>query len=155
MNYSFIMLKPDALKRELVGSIMEYFGKEGIEIKKLGNKIVDENIIERHYEEVIEKMGADFKEKLMLYFDGQMVLMMILESEKDTIIEDVRKIVGKTNPAEAAKGTIRGDFGIDSYEKCARENRSCENLIHASDSKETLKRELEIWFGEEASGMYG
>ncbi len=154
MYYSFIMLKPDALKRELTETIMDYFFKEGITIERLGTKVVHENLLSRHYEEVIAKLGSDFQRKLMKYFDGQMVLPMIVKSENDTIIDDVRRIVGKTDPAQADTGTIRGDLGIDSYEKCNRENRSCENLIHASDSPEAVARELSIWFGESVAAKY-
>lgn len=154
MYYSFIMLKPDALKKELVEPIMSYFKKNQIEIEHLGYRKVDEQLLCTHYAHVIEKYGPSFKEKLMGYFYNQFVLPMVVRSEQSTIISDIRTIVGATNPAEAAEGTIRGDLGEDSFEKCAAENRSCENLIHASDSFDNAKDEVEIWFGKEIADQY-
>lgn len=68
------------------------------------------------------------------YFNDKYVLPMVVRGESPDLVADIRRIVGATNPANADKGTIRGDLGCDSYEKCNRENRSCQNLIHASDS---------------------
>lgn len=154
MYYSFIMLKPDALKKELVEQIMQYLKKGEIEIERLGYKKVTEDILSQHYAEVIEKYGPEFKEKLMKYFYGNFVLPMVVRSENSDIISKVRLIVGATNPAEAAEGTIRGDLCDDSFEQCSRENRSCENLIHASDSPETVRREIGIWFGKGVAELY-
>lgn len=154
MYYSFIMLKPDALKRELIEPIMQYFKQANIEIERLGYKKVDEALLCTHYAHVIEKYGEDFKRKLMVYFEGQPTLPMIVKGENENLIAQIREIVGATNPAAAAKGTIRGDLGIDSYEKCGAENRSCENLIHASDSTENAKAEIANWFGEEVAALY-
>lgn len=154
MYYSFIMLKPDALKKELVESIMEYFKKEKIEIEHLGYQKVSEETLCIHYAHVIEKYGPDFKDKLMNYFHQKFVIPMIVRSEQESIVSDIRAIVGATNPIEAAPGTIRGDLCDDSFEKCAKENRSCENLIHASDSFNNARDEVKIWFGTELADQY-
>ncbi|MGI5960200.1 MAG: nucleoside-diphosphate kinase [Massiliimalia sp.] len=154
MNYSFIMLKPDALEGQLVETIMEYFSNANIEIERLGYKIVSEEILSKHYAEVIAKYGADFKRKLMNYFYQKAVIPMIVRGESTDLIADIRKIVGATEPIKADKGTIRGDLSNDSFEKCAAEDRSCENLIHASDSVENAKHEIEIWFGTEIANRY-
>lgn len=154
MNYSFIMLKPDALQRELVERIMEYFSKEGIEIERLGYRIVTEELLSVHYAHVIAKYGPDFKRKLMDYFYQKGVIPMIVRSEKENLVDDIRRIVGATEPVKADKGTIRGDLSDDSFEKCAAENRSCENLIHASDSVENARQETAVWFGEEIASRY-
>lgn len=154
MHFSFIMLKPDALKRELVDQILQYFARENIQIERVSCRIGNEALISQHYAEVIGKMGADFKNKLMMYIDGQLVMPILLKSDRPGVIDRVRKIVGATNPADADSGTIRGDLGIDSYEKCNSENRSCENLIHASDSPNAVLREIEIWFGETVAEEY-
>lgn len=147
--YTFIMLKPDALKQEIVFDIMSYFEKHDIKISKINCKLVTKELILEHYNEVINKMGDEFYEKLRDYMEGKFVIPIVLTSTRPDIIELVRKIVGATNPAEADKGTIRGDLGTDSYQKCAREGRSCENLIHASDSPKAVEREISIWFGSE------
>ncbi|MBC8611677.1 Nucleoside diphosphate kinase [uncultured Ruminococcus sp.] len=154
MYYSFIMLKPDALKRHLVEQIMQYFKKEGIEIERLGFKKVDEQLIDVHYAHVIEKYGDVFRSRLMDYFNGQDTIPMILKSGKESLVADIRRIVGATDPSKADHGTIRGDLGDDSFDRCASENRSCYNLIHASDSFENAKEETAVWFGKEVSEQY-
>ncbi|MBS7176411.1 MAG: hypothetical protein KH056_09575, partial [Clostridiales bacterium] len=93
MYYSFIMLKPDALKRHLVEQIMQYFKKEGIEIERLGFKKVDEQLIDVHYAHVIEKYGDVFRSRLMDYFNGQDTIPMILKSGKESLVADIRRIV--------------------------------------------------------------
>ena len=154
MYYSFIMLKPDALNQELVEPIMQYLKKGNIEIERLGYKKVSEELLCQHYAEVIAKYGPEFQQKLMKYFHQKFVIPMVVRSESSDIISVVRSIVGATNPIAAAAGTIRGDLCDDSFEKCAKENRSCENLIHASDSPETVKREISIWFGKDIADYY-
>ena len=154
MYYSFIMLKPDALQKHLVEDIMQYFKREGIEIERLGYKKVDEALVSTHYAHVIEKYGEGFRNNLMDYFNGKDTIPMILKSEKDSLIADIRRIVGATDPSKADQGTIRGDLGDDSFERCANEHRSCYNLIHASDSPETAREETAVWFGQDVSKLY-
>lgn len=155
MYYSFIMLKPDALKQEFVETILQYFKKAEIEIERLGYKKVSEPVLKQHYAEIIQKLGTDFKDKLMLYFDNEFVMPMVLKSHSEHIISDIRTIVGATDPSKAAPGTIRGDLGTDSLAQCIAENRSCYNLIHASDCPEAVKREIGIWFGNDVAEQYG
>ena len=96
--------------------------------------------------------GRDFKRKMLDYFNDKYVLPMVVRGESPDLVADIRRIVGATNPANADKGTIRGDLGCDSYEKCNRENRSCQNLIHASDSAENARIETALWFGGRSGG---
>ena len=154
MYYSFIMLKPDALHRELVEEIMQYFHREGIEIERLGFKKADETLIDTHYAHVIQKYGDVFRTRMLNYFNGQYTIPMILRSDKDTLIADIRRIVGATDPSQADAGTIRGDLGDDSFERCAGENRSCYNLIHASDSPDAAREETSVWFGPDVAAEY-
>ena len=104
-----------------------------------------------HYEQVIDSMdkGFNFPGKLFnsFYYDGpHMIMPMEVSYEgKEDIIPYTRTLVGKTNPQEAAKGTIRGDYSDDSYDKAGKEVRLVNNVIHASDSHENAERELKIW----------
>lgn len=148
MFYSFVMLKPDALDLELVEPIMQYLKKAGVEIERLGYRKVDETLLCRHYAQAIAELGDAFRKKLELYFLGKGVIPMVVRGESSHLIADIRRIVGATDPSKAAPGTIRGDLCDDSYEKCGRENRSCMNLIHASDAPETARAEIALWFGE-------
>lgn len=154
MFYSFIMLKPDAIARGLTKTVLAYLKKADIEIEMIDCRKVNTRLVKQHYAEVISKYGEDFERKLTDYMTNHWTIPIIVKSEHSDIIDRVRKVVGATNPIEAAKGTIRGDFGIDSFEKCSAEDRSCHNLIHASDSPEAVRREIGLWFGEEYAEKY-
>ena len=155
MKYSFIMLKPDALERGLCVQILERLKAAGVEIEMADCRKVGAQLLSQHYAEVIARFGPDFERQCVDYFANRWVMPMVVKGESDTLIADIRKVVGATNPAAAEKGTIRGDFGIDSYEKCNVEPRACENLIHASDSPEAVRREIGLWFGPAYAEKYG
>lgn len=154
MYYSFIMLKPDALERQLVLEILEWLKATGITIETLDYRLVSEELIFKHYEQVIVNLGESFKEKAMKSFVGKYVLPIIVSSRDENIIANIRKEIGATDPEKAAAGTIRGELGIDSMAKAALENRCCDNLIHASDSCEAYLAESELWFGKDISKKY-
>ncbi len=154
MYYSFIMLKPDALERGLTIPVLTYLKNAGIEIEMIDCRKVDTKLLEQHYAEAIGKLGPDFERKCTDYFTNRWTIPVIVKSEQPDLIAQIRHIVGATNPAAAEKGTIRGDLGIDSYEKCGAEDRCCQNLIHASDSPEAVRREIALWFGEDYAEKY-
>ncbi|MCH3971379.1 MAG: hypothetical protein LKE53_01185 [Oscillospiraceae bacterium] len=154
MYYSFIMLKPDAVERGLTMPIMARLKDAGIEIEVLDCRKPSTELLCQHYADVIAERGNDFVLKYADYFTNRWVLPMIVKSEQSDIIPRIRKLAGATDPAKAEKGTIRGDFGIDSYEKCKIDGHCCQNLIHASDSPESFRREVTIWFGESYAEKY-
>lgn len=154
MHYSFIMLKPDALERNLTQQIIGYLKDGGIELEWINTvKATRERIFE-HYAEVIEKVGEEFREKAARYFEGKYVVPIIVKSEGEDVIARVREIIGATDPVKAAKGTIRGDLGADSLQRSLDENRCCENLIHASDCEEAFRTEIQIWFDPSVTSRY-
>lgn len=152
--YSFILLKPDAVKRELTEQVMEYFFQKGIQIVRMNVKKATEELMAAHYEEVFSRFDETFRERMYEYFVGNTVVPMVLWKEGTELVPYVREIVGATEPVSAKKGTIRGELGTDSYAAADREGRTCYNLIHASDSKEAVSREIGIWFGQEAANRY-
>jgi nucleoside-diphosphate kinase len=154
MNYSFIMLKPDCLERQLTGSIIERLRANQINIEIFDYRLVSEEIIYKHYAEKIDELGDVFKEKTRKGFAGKYVIPVIVSSDSNNLIPDIRKAVGATDPSKAEPGTIRGDFGTDSFEKAMQENRVVSNLIHASDSYETYLAEARLWFGEDITKRY-
>ncbi|OGO79337.1 MAG: hypothetical protein A2Y23_00940 [Clostridiales bacterium GWB2_37_7] len=154
MYYSFIMLKPDALERQLVLEIIERLKTNDIAIEILDYRLVNKELIFKHYAHVINEMGEVFKEMAAKAFVGKYVIPMIISSRDENIIANVRKAIGATDPSKAALGTIRSDLGNDSMEKAKLEHRSCENLIHASDSYESYLTESELWFGRDISQKY-
>lgn len=145
MGITFVMLKPDAVDRQLGYDIMRYFTTSGIKIECFDVQTATEQKVRIHYEEVIAKYGEDFARKMLNMFEGKTVVPIVL-SGGDDIIAQVRRIVGATEPAKADKGTIRGDLGNGDCNKLsAAEGRVVRNLIHASDCIEAVKREISIW----------
>ncbi|WP_129598001.1 nucleoside-diphosphate kinase [Anaerophilus nitritogenes] len=131
MEKTLVIIKPDGVKRGLMGEIIKRYERKGLKI--IDSKMVqaDREILQKHYE---EHKGKDFYEELITYMMSGKIVVMILEGEN--AIQIVRKIHGKTNPLDAELGTIRGDFA----------NSTTQNIVHASDSKESSEREMFIWF---------
>ncbi|WP_421077626.1 nucleoside-diphosphate kinase [Methanothermococcus sp. Ax23] len=129
---TFVMLKPDAVRRKLVGRIIQRFEDKGFDILDMKMLTISRELAERHYE---EHKGRDYYERLVNFMTSGRVVTMVIEGEN--AISVVRKMIGKTNPLEADAGTIRGDFAYSTPD----------NLVHASDSKESAEREINLFFG--------
>ena len=154
MYYSFVMLKPDCLARQLTSKVIERLKANHINIEIFDCRLVSEDIIYNHYSEKINELGNIFKERTRKEFAGKYVIPIIVSSESKDVISKVRKIVGATDPCKAEPGTIRGDFGEDSFEIAMQEDRIVANLIHASDSYESYLNEAKLWFGEKQVQKY-
>ncbi|MFI9200379.1 nucleoside-diphosphate kinase [Streptomyces sp. NPDC053048] len=129
---TLVLLKPDAVKRSLVGEIVGRIErKAGWTIAALELRTLDRATLEQHY---AEHVGREFYEPLMGFMSSGPVVAMVVEGER--VIEGVRALAGPTDPISAAPGSIRGDFGTITRE----------NLIHASDSEESAQREIKIFF---------
>lgn len=147
MAQTFIMLKPDAVRRGLKDAIINRFLNEGIRVFQEKEIIVDEKLILKHYQEVIERLNlAYFKQAVLDVYIGEKVFAFILESDSPTIIEDVRSILGSTDPSQASFESIRGQYKDDDLKSAMAEKRIVRNLVHASDCEASFKRELSIWF---------
>lgn len=131
MERTFAALKPDAIKRGLMGKILSRFEDKGYKIIAMKLVNVSKDLASKHY---AEHVGKPFYDSLIEYITSGPVLAMILEG-KNAIL-GVRHIVGKTNPDDADVGSIRADFcTVKEY-----------NAVHASDCIESAKREMELWF---------
>ncbi|WP_048191216.1 nucleoside-diphosphate kinase [Methanobacterium sp. SMA-27] len=128
---SFVMLKPDAVKRRLAGEVLTRFEKRGLKIIATKMMIIDSDLAKKHYGEHSEK---PFFKDLVDYIISGPVLATVIEGEE--CISLIRKMVGATNPQEADLGTIRGDYAIDTGR----------NIIHASDSPASAAREISLFF---------
>lgn len=148
MKSTFVMLKPDALKRNLVDLIILEFQQAGFNILRRQLVNVTEPTILSHYEEVISRVSLpNFKERILETFVSQDVV--ILEVSKDNnVVAEVREFIGKTNPKEANPQSIRGKFGDDDMQEAIGQGRLVRNLVHASDSDESAAFELALWFKE-------
>lgn len=129
---TLVLLKPDAVERGLVGSILTRFEAKGLEIVALELRTLDQETLARHYE---EHVGKGFYADLVAFMSRGPVVALVLEGPENTW-EVVRSMMGATNPRTAAPGTIRGDLGI----------LFTENLVHGSDSLASAEREITIFF---------
>ena len=128
---TLVLLKPDAVRRGLVGEILSRFEAKGLTIVAMEHRTIDGALADEHYAEHVER---DFYPPLREFVTSGPLLAMVLEG--DEAIEVVRGINGATDGRRAAPGTIRGDYSLS--------NR--ENLVHGSDSPESAEREIGIWF---------
>jgi len=133
MERTFLMVKPDGVQRNLIGEVISRFEMKGFTLS--GSKVMEltKDMAETHYGEHKER---PFFGDLVEFITSGPVFAMVWEGEG--VIAESRKMVGKTNPQEADPGTIRGDFGI----------RVSMNIIHGSDSVESAKREIGLFFEE-------
>ena len=131
-NRTLVLLKPDAVERNLVGEILGRFEAKGLKIAAMELRKLDADTLARHYE---EHKGKGFYAELVAFMSRGPVVALALEGPEDTW-EIVRAMMGATNPRTAAPGTIRGDLGT----------LLTENLVHGSDSAASAARELEIFF---------
>jgi nucleoside-diphosphate kinase len=128
---SLVLIKPDAVRRGLVGEIISRFERKGLVIEQMVLRTMDAALADRHYADHVEK--AFYPPLKTFMTSGPLVALVI---SGDEVIEVVRAMIGATDGRKAAAGTIRGDLSLS--------NR--ENLVHASDSAESAKRELALWF---------
>ena len=128
---TLVLIKPDALQRQLAGEILSRLEQRGLAVRAAKLVQVERDLAERHYEEHREK---PFFGELLDFITSAPTLALVVEGE--SAVSVVRSTMGATNPAEAAPGTIRGDLAL------AMPN----NLVHGSDSTESAEREIALWF---------
>jgi nucleoside-diphosphate kinase len=128
---TLVLLKPDAVRRGLVGEVLSRFEAKGLTISALELRTIDAAKADEHYAEHVDR---DFYPPLRAFVTSGPLLAATLEG--DDAVEVVRAINGATDGRKAAPGTIRGDLSLS--------NR--ENLVHGSDSQESAEREIAIWF---------
>ena len=128
---TLVLLKPDAVRRGLVGEVLGRFEAKGLSIVAMEHRTIDVAQADRHYAEHVER---DFYPPLRDFVTSGPLVALVLEG--DEAVEVVRAANGATDGRKAAPGTIRGDLSLS--------NR--ENLVHGSDSPESAVREIEMWF---------
>ncbi|MFQ5815055.1 MAG: nucleoside-diphosphate kinase [Candidatus Hydrothermarchaeaceae archaeon] len=131
MEQSLFMVKPDGVAGGLIGEVLSRIEKKGYRIRAMKMIKVDDELAARHYAEHRDK---PFYEDLVAFITSGPSVALVIEGE--SVVKGLRDLIGNTNPEEAAKGTIRGDFGTD----------VCRNVVHASDSLESAKREIALFF---------
>ena len=132
---TLVLLKPDAVRRGLVGEILRRIETKGYELAALELRDASRELLAEHY---AEHVGKPFYEPLLDFMSSGPVVAAIVEGQR--VIEGIRSLAGATDPTAAAPGSVRGDLGRDWG------LRVTENLIHASDSPESAAREIGLWF---------
>jgi nucleoside-diphosphate kinase len=128
---TLVIVKPDAVRRGLIGEVIGRIERKGLVIDEMRQLRIERDLAERHYEEHREK---PFYDELVDFITGGEVVVARVSGEQAVSV--VRALMGPTDPAAAPPGTIRGDFGTV----------VTENLVHGSDSPESAKRELDLFF---------
>ncbi len=139
MEQTFLMVKPDGVQRNLIGEVVSRFEMKGFTL--IGAKVlqISPELAETHYG---EHKGKPFFEGLVEFITSGPVFAMVWEG--DGAILEARKMIGKTKPQEADPGTIRGDYGVN----------MSKNIIHGSDSVESAKREISLFFNDNEIESY-
>ena len=130
---TFVMIKPDGVQREIAGEIISRFERKGLKLVGLKMMKLSREKAEKHY---AEHVGKGFYDELITFITSGPVIASVWEGLNT--VQIVRKVVGATSPDKAEPGTIRGDFVL-----C-----TTFNVVHASDSTETAKREISLFFEE-------
>ncbi len=165
---TLILIKPDGVKRKLVGEIVSRFEKVGLKIIAIKMLVPTKALAQRHYpstpdwyrsvgkkligtygkEKVKDplKVGKIVKKRLCEFVSSGPVVAIVLKGPQ--AVDIARKIVGSTEPLKSDVGTIRGDFTVDSYKLADQEDRAVQNLVHASSSRKESKREINVWFNK-------
>jgi nucleoside-diphosphate kinase len=131
MEKSLVLIKPDAMQRELAGAILGRLQAEGLRLTALKMLHLDSELAGRHY--AVHK-DKPFFDELVAYITSTPIVAAVFEG--DNAIERIRQIMGATDPARAAPGTIRQEFGLDVQR----------NATHASDSPENAEKEIALFF---------
>ena len=131
MEKTLVFIKPDGVRRKIMGELLTRFERRGFSILQLKMMMLSEELVARHYEEHLQKF---FYSELKEYVMSGPIVVMVLGGAN--VIKIVRRMMGVTNPAEADPGTIRGDYCVEPPY----------NLLHASDSPEAAEREIRTFF---------
>ena len=132
---TLILIKPDGVRRGLVGEVISRIEKKGYSVTALRMMQADRSILEKHY---AEHNGKPFYEPLLEFMGSGPIVAMVAEGNR--VIEGFRSLAGATDPTVAAPGTIRGDLARDQGTKVVQ------NIVHGSDSPESAAREIAIFF---------
>ncbi len=139
MERTLVLVKPDAMQRGLAGEILSRLERRGLRVVALRLLQMDEAMARRHY---AEHEGKPFYEELISYITACPIIAAVFDGS--VAVEVVRRTIGATNPAEAEAGTIRGDLALETGR----------NLIHGSDSPQSAKREIALFFTEDEVHTY-
>jgi nucleoside-diphosphate kinase len=146
METTFCLIKPDGVRRGLVGEILQRFERMGLKITAMRLLTPDSSLAGRHYtyEDIAVRHGEAVRNALIAFITSGPVVAFAVEGVN--AVENVRKLCGVTEPLKAAPGTIRGDYAHHTFGLTSPLGESVRNLIHASADPTDAARELGLWF---------
>lgn len=149
METTLCLIKPDGVRRALIGKILTAFEQRGLAIIAMRMLLASKEQALAHYsyEDIAARHGQSVYKTLIHFITSGPIVALAIEG--DSAIENVRKLCGETQPLAAVPGTIRGDYAHHSFTFCSQKNKAVHNLIHASSSAQDAIRELAIWFKPE------
>ncbi len=130
---TFFMIKPDGVRRNLVGEVISRVEEKGFEITKIKMMMISKSLAEEHYEEHKDK--PFFNDLVEFITSGPVVAMQV---EGENVVAQIRNLMGATNPSDATPGSLRGDLATELDQ----------NVVHGSDSDTSAERELNLFFSE-------
>lgn len=138
---TLVLLKPDALRRNLAGTIISRFEHAGFDVADTTSAVPDESLLAKHYDHLTDE---PFYPGLVEYMRSGLVVALVLQGPN--AVEEARDLIGDTEPESADPGTIRGDLADDSYERADSAGRALYNLVHASEHPAAAEEEIDLWF---------
>jgi nucleoside-diphosphate kinase len=148
MERTLVLLKPDAVDRGLIGEIITRFERAGLKIAAIKMVHAKKEMAEKHYtEDLAVRRGQHVRDLMVEMITSGPIVAIVLEGVD--AVENVRKMIGTTEPKSAAPGTIRGDYSHVSFKHADAKKMGVYNLIHASGSVEEAPVEIAVWFTPE------
>ena len=155
MERTLVLLKPDAVKRGLMGRIISRFEDAGFKIISAKMVWLQEDFARKHYDDIGEvgkRRGEKVLQNMIKLLSSGPVLALCIEGIQ--AVENIRKMVGATEPKSALPGTIRGDFSHHSFAYTDAQNKGVENVVHASGNLDDARKEISLWFKPEELHSY-
>ena len=144
---TLVLIKPDGVERGIVGQILTRFEQAGLKIAGMKLDMINKDFAMKHYtEDIAKRRGEKVRTQMVNMLSNGPVIAIVLEGIEAITL--VRKMVGSTQPKDAAPGTIRGDFTHVSYAWSDAKNIGVKNVVHASSSTSDAKSEIPLWFSE-------
>ncbi|MBU4502242.1 MAG: nucleoside-diphosphate kinase [Nanoarchaeota archaeon] len=145
IEQTLVLIKPDGVKRGLIGELVKRFENRGLKIVGLKMIWIDATFAKKHYtEDISKRRGEHVRNYLVNFLQESPVVAIVIQGVN--AVENVRKIVGGTEPRAAQPGTIRGDFAHVSYSYADKKEMVVRNVVHASGNQEDAKYEIDLWF---------
>ncbi len=152
LQRTLVLCKPDAVQRQLCGRIISRFEDAGLKIIAAKFLRADTKFAGTHYADLAQRRGQKVAALMISFLASGPVLALVLEGAE--AVENVRKLVGTTEPKSAAPGTIRGDFSHVSFSYADKAKKAIANLVHASGSLAEAEQEIKLWFPEKELCSY-